>query len=166
VSAPAGQHDISVKKLGFKSWDRKIRVSSGQVNVHAALEGNGIESGAGRPPVSPNTEPRIEAPAQVTQRSVSNDGFIGASSNGDPKLRQDGISLSHIAEGGPASQAGLKVGDVILAIDDHYVFTIDELASEIRQHAPGTSVRIRYRRRSLIYEGAAKVSEKAANERF
>jgi len=34
----AGQHDIAVKKSGFKPWERKIAVSSGQVNVNAALE--------------------------------------------------------------------------------------------------------------------------------
>jgi hypothetical protein len=33
-----GQHQLSVKKTGFKSWERKITVSSGQVNVNAALE--------------------------------------------------------------------------------------------------------------------------------
>jgi hypothetical protein len=38
VGVTAGQHDISVKKPGFKPWERKIAVSSGQVNVNAALE--------------------------------------------------------------------------------------------------------------------------------
>jgi hypothetical protein len=38
VGVAAGQHDISVKKAGFKLWERKIAVSSGQVNVNATLE--------------------------------------------------------------------------------------------------------------------------------
>jgi len=38
VGVSAGQHDISVKKPGFKPWQRKINVSTGQVNVNAALE--------------------------------------------------------------------------------------------------------------------------------
>jgi hypothetical protein len=38
VGVASGQHEISVKKSGFKPWDRKISVSSGQVNVNAALE--------------------------------------------------------------------------------------------------------------------------------
>ena len=33
-----GQHQLSVKKSGFKPWERKITVSSGQVNVNALLE--------------------------------------------------------------------------------------------------------------------------------
>jgi len=38
VGVAAGQHQISVKKSGFKAWERKIAVSSGQVNVNAVLE--------------------------------------------------------------------------------------------------------------------------------
>jgi hypothetical protein len=38
VGVAAGQHQISVKKSGFKPWERKIAVSSGQVNVNATLE--------------------------------------------------------------------------------------------------------------------------------
>jgi hypothetical protein len=33
-----GQHQLLVKKTGFKPWERKITVSSGQVNVNAALD--------------------------------------------------------------------------------------------------------------------------------
>lgn len=38
VSVASGQHLISVKKSGFKQWERKITVSTGEVNVNAALE--------------------------------------------------------------------------------------------------------------------------------
>jgi len=38
VSVASGQHQISVKKIGFKPWERKITVSTGQVNVNADLE--------------------------------------------------------------------------------------------------------------------------------
>jgi len=38
VGVAPGQHDISVKKAGFKPWERKIAVSSGQVNVNVVLE--------------------------------------------------------------------------------------------------------------------------------
>lgn len=41
VGVSAGQHEIAVKKSGFKPWDRKINVSSGQVNVNATLEAEG-----------------------------------------------------------------------------------------------------------------------------
>jgi hypothetical protein len=38
VGVASGQHDIAVKKTGFKLWERKIAVSSGQVHVNAVLE--------------------------------------------------------------------------------------------------------------------------------
>jgi PEGA domain len=38
VGVTPGQHQLSVKKTGFKPWERKITASSGQVKVNAALE--------------------------------------------------------------------------------------------------------------------------------
>jgi hypothetical protein len=38
VGVAPGQHDLAVKKTGFKLWERKIAVSSGQVHVNAVLE--------------------------------------------------------------------------------------------------------------------------------
>ena len=38
VGTVAGQHEISLKKSGFKPWERKISVTSGQVKVNATLE--------------------------------------------------------------------------------------------------------------------------------
>ena len=38
VGVAPGQRQLSVKKTGFKTWERKITVSSGQVNVNAVLE--------------------------------------------------------------------------------------------------------------------------------
>jgi hypothetical protein len=38
VGVSAGQHKLSVKKSGFKPWERSITVSTGQVSVNATLE--------------------------------------------------------------------------------------------------------------------------------
>jgi hypothetical protein len=38
VSVAAGQHQLLVKKAGYKSWEKKISVSSGEVRVNAVLE--------------------------------------------------------------------------------------------------------------------------------
>jgi PDZ domain-containing protein len=82
---------------------------------------------------------------------VFSDATIGASTDENPKTRHDGITLTRITPGGPAEQAGIRVGDVILAIDDHYLFTAEELDTEIKHHQPGTRVAVRYRRYSMIY---------------
>jgi PEGA domain len=38
MGVAAGPHQVSVKKAGFKPWERKITVSSGHVKIDAALE--------------------------------------------------------------------------------------------------------------------------------
>jgi len=38
IKLAAGEHLITVKKTGYKNWDRKIKVSGGSVNLSAELE--------------------------------------------------------------------------------------------------------------------------------
>jgi PEGA domain-containing protein len=38
VSVAAGQHQLIVKKAGYKPWEKQISVSSGEVRVNAVLE--------------------------------------------------------------------------------------------------------------------------------
>ena len=78
--------------------------------------------------------------------------FPGASSDGNPKIRHDGVNVSQVDTGGPADQVGIKVGDTILAIDDNYLYTIEELNNAIGRCKPGSTIKSRYRRGSLTYE--------------
>lgn len=41
VSLGAGDHDVAVKKSGFQTWNRKISVSGGHINVSAELTPEG-----------------------------------------------------------------------------------------------------------------------------
>ena len=38
VDVTPGEHSVVVKKTGFKSWERKLKVTGGSVNVSAELE--------------------------------------------------------------------------------------------------------------------------------
>jgi hypothetical protein len=100
-------------------------------------------------------------PQTSTSRSFTH-GTIGASSDGNPKVRHDGVTVSQIVSGGPADQVGIKVGDVILAINDHYLFTSEELNNAIDGCKPGSTIRIRYRRDSMTYETSLIVSNREA----
>jgi hypothetical protein len=80
------------------------------------------------------------------------DASIGAFSDQEPTLRRDGVLLSRVLGNGPADRAGIKAGDTILAIGNHYLFTVQELADEVRRYRPGAKVAVRYRRYSSIYE--------------
>jgi hypothetical protein len=37
LEVPPGDHSVSIKKTGYKPWDRKLKVSGGEVNVRAEL---------------------------------------------------------------------------------------------------------------------------------
>jgi hypothetical protein len=87
------------------------------------------------------------------------DASIGVFCDGNPDVRHDGVALTALTPGGPAEQIGIKPGDFVLAIDDHYLFTIRELRTEISRHQPGTKVRVRYRRHSTINEATIVVGK-------
>ena len=70
--------------------------------------------------------------------------------------------LSYVAAGGPADQAGLKLGDVILAIGDRFLFTANELNDQIHHYKPGSRVAFRYRRYSTNYDGSLTIGKAAA----
>jgi hypothetical protein len=101
-----------------------------------------------RPATVASTQPRVDPAAP----RVFKDASIGVFCDGNPDVRHDGVTLTAVTAGGPADQAGIKAGDVILAINDHYLFTVGELREEIGRHEPGVKISVRYRRYSTIYE--------------
>lgn len=58
----------------------------------------------------------------------------------------DGVRLDAVESGGPASDAGLRAGDVVTRIDDHPVTTMEELIVTVRTHKPGEQVVLDYTR--------------------
>jgi len=47
IGVSAGDHTISVKKSGYTFWERKIKVSSGNVKISAELEAEGKQTSTG-----------------------------------------------------------------------------------------------------------------------
>lgn len=103
------------------------------------------------PTDEPITKHEMPPPQTVAQ------GTIGASSDDKPTIRHDGITLSRVVAGGPADQAGMREGDVVLAIDDHYFYTGQEMNDEILRRKPGTRITVRYRRYRTISEASVVV---------
>ena len=56
---------------------------------------------------------------------------------------KSGISIRHVFEGGPASKAGLRAGDIINNINDKNVPDLRTLHIVIAQHEPGETITIR-----------------------
>ena len=78
-----------------------------------------------------------DAALGVTISSTSGESF-GATTTGVP--------LATVRAGGAAAGAGLKVGDVVTAVNDYKTTSADGLIAATRFYAPGTKVTITYTR--------------------
>jgi hypothetical protein len=118
------------------------------VAVREETNGHPASASEIHPPADFNTK----SDSQPKSAELFGHASIGTFSEGNSDVRRDGVALVYVIAGGPADQAGIKSGDVILAINDHYLFTLGELAEEISRHRPGTKITVRYRRVSTINE--------------
>jgi serine protease Do len=59
---------------------------------------------------------------------------------------KSGVLVSAVTKGGPAEQAGIKVGDIITSVDGKQVKDGDELVTNISAKKPGSSVKLGYAR--------------------
>ena len=80
------------------------------------------------------------------------ESLIGVSFTGNPTVKHNGLEISGVQPKGPADSIDLKPGDVIIALDEHYLYTIDDLRAILRGHEQGRRLAIRYRRDRLTYE--------------
>jgi hypothetical protein len=100
-------------------------------------------------------------PRPVASESVKPDASIGAASEGNPTVRHDGVTLTAIEAGGPCDQAGLQAGDVLMSLDGHFLYTVNEVTEEVHRHKPGERIPISFRRRSITYETYVALGPKA-----
>jgi putative serine protease PepD len=63
-----------------------------------------------------------------------------------------GVYVGGISAGGPAAQAGLKVGDVILAIDGKATPSSDQLGTILANYKPGQTVTLKVAHQSGVQE--------------
>jgi PEGA domain/PDZ domain len=130
-----GKHTVQLVLSGYEDLVDEIDVRGGSIVNVTGKMGN-VEGGKSR---FSNVSTLNDV--AVSPRIAS----IGVFSDGNPTVRHDGVTLTSVSEGGPADQAGIKVGDVILAINNHYLFTVSELKEEISHYPPGTKVAVHYR---------------------
>lgn len=71
-----------------------------------------------------------------------------------------GAIVSDIDPSGHAAGAGLRVGDVVLAVDGRNVADVREFAIAVYQHAIGSTVRLKLMRDGKLSELAVEVSER------
>ena len=97
----------------------------------------GTEPGVGPVAVEPSGPPAIP-----TVVSFSSPALLGVECEDDA----NGARVTRVVPGTPAEQAGLKVGDVIVAVGNQWVASCSDLRSEIRTRSAGDEVIISFRR--------------------
>jgi putative serine protease PepD len=71
---------------------------------------------------------------------------IGAEFDRSGRIAGGGVRLATVVNDGPADQAGLQVGDVLMRFDGQAVSEPADLIALIRKHAPGAVVAVDFRR--------------------
>jgi serine protease Do len=56
--------------------------------------------------------------------------------------RVEGATVARVEPDGPASQAGLQQGDVILGVDGQRIQTVSDLQADLAQRDPGTNIQL------------------------
>ncbi len=89
VGVSAGDHAVSIKKGGYKRWERKLKVSSGNVNISAELEAEtkqtslGVSAETTRPSAEAQqkTEPNQPDNAKPEIRTAETFGTVSLTSD-------------------------------------------------------------------------------------
>jgi putative serine protease PepD len=78
----------------------------------------------------------------IVQGKQVQTGYLGVTM-GEPTGGQDGALVQEVAPGSPAAKAGLRPGDLVVAIDGQSVADYGELGARIRAHKPGDQVTLK-----------------------
>jgi hypothetical protein len=152
VGIVAGEHTLRVSKSGYRRWERTLKSSTGKIKIAARLEPIPIDASATSHPPTEVAAIRDPDPPANSSEGVVEEARIGIWLTGNPTTRHDGIEISGVQPEGPAASIGIQAGDLILAIDGHYLYSIDDLRSDLLRHERGARLAIRYRHGRLTYD--------------
>ena len=82
---------------------------------------------------------------------MNQDGISWIGVKGSNESSQ-GVRIGEVVSDSPAEQAGLEIGDEILAIEGNSIREFAQLRNEIRSHQPGDSVKLEVRRNGETIE--------------
>ena len=118
--------DAAGRVIGVNSQIATGGTSSGNVGIGFAVPANTVR----------DVVPRLRQAESIRRAYL---GVSTAAGNGGAVVREATV-------GGPAARAGLRTGDVIVALGDGRIAGPDDVAAAIQELAPGDSVAVEVRR--------------------
>jgi serine protease Do len=74
---------------------------------------------------------------------------------------QSGVTISNVVAGSPAEQAGLKVGDTIVAVDAKDVKDGDQLVADIASRRPGSKAKLSFVRNGKKQDASVTIADRS-----
>jgi len=80
----------------------------------------------------------------IIERGKARRTVMGATPDSTYRKPEGGVRLTGVQAGGPAEAAGLKIGDVVMKVEDDPVEEPSDLVALVRKYAPGSVVSVEY----------------------
>jgi serine protease DegQ len=102
---------------------------------------------------------RLVMEALVTKGRVSR-GYIGV----EPRdaAEGEGSLIAGVLRSGPADEAGIRPGDVVVAVNDRPIRNMTELMAMVAAIAPGSKAKFKFRRQDQVLEATVSIAERPA----
>ena len=95
----------------------------------------------------------------VTHGKVSR-GYIGVEPRDAPD--GEGSLIAGVLRSGPADEAGIRPGDVVIAVNDRPIRNMTELMAMVAAIAPGSKAKFKVRRQDQVFEASVSIAERPA----
>ena len=83
---------------------------------------------------------------QLRESGKATHAYLGVGTSGDTGGEGTGARIASVAASGPASDAGLRAGDVITKVGDTAVDDVEAMGTAVDAHRPGEQVEVTYTR--------------------
>lgn len=125
---------------------RLLRIWFSGETTHTLKTGSSIGQNS---PVAQTTNEEKKLAAEANPTAPEHTGGAGGLTGVNGAY---GVIVTDVIAGGPAQEAGLKIGDTIIAIDDKSVKTIQMMEAAVSPHAAGSKIRVSYIRNGVSAE--------------